>query len=133
MDAQRIAIAKNSLLAAHDGSLSFPEIMGRLIEGGFEGYLIDYRRQAAIYYLPDGDSVMLEMPASAGAVAEVFDQAGVAAQVKWAQANPPDYAYAAFCAHVKALGCAGYLVSFLGRRIVYFGRSAETHVEHFPQ
>jgi len=35
-------------------------------------------------------------------------------------------------AQVKAAGCAGYLVSFLGRRVVYYGRSAETHVEHFP-
>lgn len=133
MDAQRIAIAQDSLRAAYDGSLSFPEIVGSLIGAGFEAYLIDYRRQAATYYLPDGDSVTLEMPVSEGAVAAAFDQAGIAAQIKWAQANPPDYAYTAFCAHVKAQGCAGYLVSFLGRRVVYFGRSAETHVEHFPQ
>jgi hypothetical protein len=33
---------------------------------------------------------------------------------------------------VKALGCAGYLVSFPGRRVVYFGRAAEFHVERFP-
>jgi len=33
----------------------------------------------------------------------------------------------------KAAGCAGYLVSFLGRRVLYFGRSAGTHVEHFPK
>jgi hypothetical protein len=32
-----------------------------------------------------------------------------------------------------AAGCAGYIVSFLGRRVVYFGRTAETHVEHFPK
>lgn len=133
MDAQRIAIAKNSLQAAHDGSLSFPEIVGRLIGAGFEAYLIDYRRHAATYFLPDGDSVTLDMPASEGAVAAAFDQTGIAAQVKWAQANPPGYSYAAFCSHVKALGCAGYLVSFLGRRVLYFGRTAETHVEHFPQ
>lgn len=133
MDAQRIAIAQDSLQAAHDGSLSFPDIVGRLIGAGFEAYLIDYRRQAATYYLPDGDSVTLDMRASQGAVAAAFDQAGIAAQVKWAQANPPDYNYSAFCANVKALGCAGYLVSFLGRRVLYFSRTAETHVEHFPQ
>lgn len=27
----------------------------------------------------------------------------------------------------------GYLVSFLGRRVVYYGSTAEAHVELFPQ
>ena len=133
MDVRRIAIARSCLQAAHDGSLAFPEIVGKLIEAGFEGYLVDYRRRATTYFLPDGDSVVLENPISVEAVAAAFDQPGIAAQVRWAQANPPDYSYAAFCRKVTALGCAGYIVSFLGRRVLYFGRTAETHVESFPQ
>jgi hypothetical protein len=31
-----------------------------------------------------------------------------------------------------AAGCAGYLDSLDGRRVVCFGRSGETHVEHVP-
>jgi hypothetical protein len=73
------------------------------------------------------------MPSSAGAIAGTFGAAGVEKLVRWAQANGPDYSYKAFCERVKAAGCAGYLVSFLGRRVVYFGRTAETHVEHFPK
>jgi hypothetical protein len=34
---------------------------------------------------------------------------------------------------VMAAGCAGYQVSFTGRRAVYYGTTAEVHVEHFPQ
>lgn len=34
---------------------------------------------------------------------------------------------------LMAAGCAGYLVSFLGRRVVYFGRTAEIHIEEFPK
>lgn len=41
--------------------------------------------------------------------------------------------HAAFCERLKAAACAGYLVSFLSRRVVYYGRYAETHVELFPQ
>src|SRR5689334_4769543 len=113
MDAQRLAIAQSCLQAAHDGSLTFPDIVGKLIEAGFEGYLVDYRRRTITYFLPDGDSAVLEAPAPASAepVAAAFDQPGIAAQVKWAQANPPDYSYAAFCRNVTALGCAGYIVS----------------------
>lgn len=133
MDAERINIAEFCLHAAHDGSLSFPEIVGKLIAAGFEGYTVDYRRKTQTYYLPDGDSLMLDMPQSAGRIAAAFDASGVGALVKWAQANGPDYSYRRFCEKVKAAGCAGYLVSFLGRRVVYFGRTAETHVEHFPK
>jgi uncharacterized protein YbcV (DUF1398 family) len=133
MDAERIAVAKACLDAAHDGSLSFPEIIGKLIDAGFEGYAVDYRRNSQIYYLPDGDSVELDLPHSTGAVAAAFDSLGVEALVRWAQANDPDYSYSAFCEKVKDAGCAGYLVSFLGRRVLYYGRTAETHVELFPQ
>lgn len=132
MDAQRTTIAKNCLAASHDGSMAFPEIVGALIGSGFEGYLVDYRRNTTTYYLSDGDGVVLDNPTSEGSVAAPFDEAGIAAQVRWAQSNPPGYSYLAFSANVKALGCAGYLVSFPGRRVVYFGRTAEFHIERFP-
>jgi uncharacterized protein YbcV (DUF1398 family) len=132
MDAERISIAADCLQVSYDGSLSFPEIVGKLIAAGFESYIVDYRRNTRTHYLPDGDSTMLDTPPSDGAVTAEFNAAEVAALVRWAQANGADYSYETFCAKVKAAGCAGYLVSFLGRRVVYFGRSGETHVEHFP-
>jgi len=133
MDAEQISIAKACQDGAHDNSLSFPEFVGKLIAAGFEGYMVDYRRNTQTFYLPDGDSVVLNMQPSAGSVAAAFDAAEVERLVRWAQANPADYSYVAFCEQAEAAGCAGYLVSFLGRRVVYFGRTAETHVEHFPK
>ena len=133
MDAEWISIAKACQEGAHDNSLSFPEFVDKLIAAGFEGYTVDYRRNAQAFYLPDGDSVVLEMHPYAGSVAANFDAAEVERLVRWAQANPADYSYVAFCEKAKAAGCTGYLVSFLGRRVVYFGRTAETHVEHFPK
>lgn len=133
MDAERTDIAKACLDAAHGGSLTFPEIVGKLLDAGFEGYSVDYRRSSQTYYLPAGDNIQLDMPHSGGPVAAAFDSAGVEKLVRWAQENGADYSYAAFCDKVKSAGCAGYLVSFLGRRVVYYGRSAETHVELFPK
>lgn len=133
MDAQHTAIAERCLNAAYDKTMTFPDIVGALIKAGFEGYVVDYRRNTTTYFLADGDNVVLENRPSQHQVAPQFDQPGLAAQIKWAQANPPDYSYAAFCKNVKALGCAGYIVSFLGKRVLYFGRTAETHVEHFPR
>jgi hypothetical protein len=133
MAAERMSVARTCLDAAHDGSLGFPEIVGKLIAAGFEGYAVDYRRNTQTFYLPDGDSAELPMPDSPGPVAAAFDAAEIERLVRWAQANPADYSYAAFSQRARAAGCAGYLVSFLGRRVVYFGRTAETHVELFPQ
>jgi uncharacterized protein YbcV (DUF1398 family) len=132
MNADRTSIAQTCLDAAHDGSLSFPEIIGTLLDAGFEGYAVDYRRNSQTFYLPEGDPIDLAVPPSAGAIAAAFDGARVAALVRWAQANGTDYRYVGFCEQVKAAGCAGYLVSFSGRRVVYYGRTAETHVELFP-
>ncbi len=133
MDAARIAVAERCLSAAEDATLTFPEIVGTLIGAGFEGYTVDYRRNVSTYYLPDGDSVTLDMPAHGGPVAAGFDAEGVAACVREAQANAPGYTYAGFCRKVTARGCAGYMVSFPGARVLYFGRTAETHLELFPR
>lgn len=132
MDAQLQTIAQNCLAASHAGTMTFPEIIGALIGAGFEGYVVDYRRATTTYYRPDGDSVMLDNAPTEGVVAAAFNAGGVEAEVRRAQANGPDYTYTDFCRRVKEHGCAGYIVSFPGRRVVYFGRTAETHVEHFP-
>lgn len=133
MDAEYIAVAQACLGATHDGRLSFPAIVGKLLDAGFEGYSVDYRRNRQTYYLPDGTNVDLEMPRQPGLVAAMFDGDGVERLVRWAQADGPDYSYDSFCEKAVAAGCAGYLVSFLGRRIVYYGRTGETHVELMPR
>jgi uncharacterized protein YbcV (DUF1398 family) len=133
MDAQQRSVAQTCLNAAYEGSMSFPEIVGALRNAGFEGYDVDYRRNTTTYYLPDGGSVVFDNVKTPGAVAARFSSDGVAACVREAQANGPDYTYRRFCEKVKGFGCAGYLVSFLGRRVLYYGRTAETHVELFPR
>jgi uncharacterized protein YbcV (DUF1398 family) len=113
--------------------MTFPQIVGTLMQEGFESYAIDFRRASATYYLPDGDSVVLPTHGGEAPIAAALDTVAVRAAIKEAQQLAPGYTYAGFCAKVMAAGCAGYIVSFTGRRAVYFGRTAETHVEHFPQ
>ncbi len=133
MDPRLTDVAQSCLSAAYDGSLDFPSIVGALIGAGFEGYTVDYRRHTNTYYLPNGQSVELAPPPPGGGGAPSVVPHAVAAAIREAQTQAPGYTYAGFCEKVMAAGCAGYMVSFLGRRVVYFGRSAELHVEHFPQ
>lgn len=132
MDEKQAATARWCLAASYEGTSDFPSIACALMDAGFEGYDVDYRRSTATYFLPSGESVVLPMPKTDGTVAREFRASVVEQAVREAQAKAPGYTYVGFCSKVKAAGCAGYMVSFLGRRVVYFGRSAETHVEHFP-
>lgn len=132
MDAHQTAVAKLCLDGAHDGKMDFPAIVGTLIAAGFEGYTVDFRRQVATYYAPDGSSLELPLPADGEGVAAGFDGDAVKEAIRQAQSGDVGYSYTGFCRTVKVAGCAGYMVSFLGQRVVYFGRTAEMHVEHFP-
>jgi uncharacterized protein YbcV (DUF1398 family) len=84
----------------------------------------------AVPYAPiTGQTLELEMPRTKAPVAERFDGDMVRAAIREAQQMAPGYTYRGFCE--KIVG-AGYLVSLLGKRVVYFGRTGETHTEYFP-
>ncbi len=133
MNTQQQETAERCLRAAHDGTLTFPSIVKTLMDAGFEGYDIDFRRGTARYHLAGDSSTEITGHDLGGPVAERFDPTTVQQAIREAQTNAPGYTYVGFCEKVRAAGCAGYMVSFLGQRVVYFGRTAETHVEHFPK
>jgi uncharacterized protein YbcV (DUF1398 family) len=126
-------IAQTCLDGAENNTMTFPEIVGTLMQAGFESYVIDYRRSTATYFSPDGDSVALPTQHGSSPIAATLDTTAVKSAIKEAQQLVPGYTYVGFCGKVMAAGCAGYIVSFTGRRAVYFGRDAETHVERFPE
>jgi hypothetical protein len=57
MDDHKKAVAKACLDGAEASTMTFPQIVGTLMQEGFEGYAIDFRRELATYYMPDGNSV----------------------------------------------------------------------------
>jgi len=133
VDTRKQAIARQCLEGAESGAMTFPQIVEALMAAEFDGYLIDLRFGQATYYLLEGEGLELPTHRSAISVAAEFNSELVVAAIREAQALVPGYTYKGFCDMVKRAGCAGYLVSFVGRRVLYFGRTAETHVEYFPQ
>lgn len=133
MDEKHFEIAQSCLAAAYDGSMDFPTILHTLQDAGFEGYDVDYRRNSCVYFLANGQSIELKMPLSAGAVAPTFNLAEIQAAIREAQNKAAGYTYLGFSTKVKAAGCAGYKVSLLGKRVLYFGRTADVHIEYFPK
>ena len=133
MNVEQKNCAQICLEAAEANAMTFPEIVGKLMAAGFESYTIDFRRSSAIYYLSSGESVELAFPPDDVAVEAAFDSDALQAAIREAQTLAPGYTYNGFCRKAKRAGCASYLVSFIGRRAVYFGRTGDTHVERFPQ
>ncbi|MCX5516497.1 DUF1398 domain-containing protein [Kaistia algarum] len=132
MENDRTSIAQVCLDGAESNGMGFPQIVGTLDAAGFESYAIDFRRSTATYFTPDGDSIELRTHRTETPVAPAFDVAAIREAIREAQQLVPGYTYKGFCRKAAAAGCAGYIVSFSGRRALYIGRTAETHVEHFP-
>lgn len=132
MDVHKTSVARACLEGAEDNTMTFPQIVATLQSEGLEGYAIDFRRARAAYYMPDGDSVEMPMHKIDVPIAPAFDAMRVQSAIREAQQLVPGYTYLGFCNKVAAAGCAGYIVSFSGRRVLYIGRTAETHVEQFP-
>ena len=125
------SIAEECSLGSEQDRLTFPQVLGKLKEGGIEGYFCDLRRNLKTYYLPDGETVDVPLTDLGVPVAEVFDAAAVDKAVRLSQANA--HTYRQFLEKIMRGGCSGYLVSLPGWRTVYLGRTGETHIEHFPK
>lgn len=125
-------VARATLKGSESGTTTFPENVRDLMEGGFDGYAVDFRRSTRTYYMPDGEALELETERTAVPVAEHFDAAVIKEALREAQAQVPGYTYKGFCAKVAGAGCAGYMVSLPGKRVLYYGRTGETYTEYFP-
>jgi uncharacterized protein YbcV (DUF1398 family) len=132
MNAHLQQIAATCLAGADSGAMTFPAIIGALLEAGFEGYTVDFRAGTVGYHLPSGETVTLAGHRPAAAASPYFDVDTVVACIREAQAGGSGYTYPGFCERVVRAGCVGYVVSFPGRRVVYLGRTGETQTEHFP-
>jgi len=125
-------VARACLEGSEAGTMTFPQNVRMLMEAGLDGYAVDFRRSTRTYYMPGGETVELATEPTPAPVAERFDAAVIRQALREAQSLVPGYTYKGFCAKVAGAGCAGYLVSLLGQRVLYFGRTGETHTEYLP-
>lgn len=132
MEPQWKTIAREVCHAAATGTRDFGQIVGTLIQAGFDGYLVDFRTATQTFYLPDGQSVVVELHRTENPVAASFDAGVILEAIREAQTKAPGYTYLAFGEKVVRAGCAGYLVTFPGKRVLYFGRDGQVHTEYFP-
>jgi uncharacterized protein YbcV (DUF1398 family) len=125
-------VARATLEGSESGATTFPQDVQTLMEAGFDGYAVDFRRSTRTYYMPNGEAIEPKMEPTSAQVAARFDAAVVKEAIREVQALVSGYTYKGFCAKVAGAGCAGYFVSLPGKRVLYYGRTGETHTEYFP-
>jgi uncharacterized protein YbcV (DUF1398 family) len=112
------------------GEIEFPEVVGRLISIGVERYHADYCRREVTYYLSTGETHVAPAENTDEEISYLFDAVAVALAIRQSQRG--EHSYRDFVRKTMAAGCVGYFVQLAGRRVIYFGRNGDCHVEHFP-
>tara|TARA_R110000787_G_scaffold187146_7_gene299064 strand:+ start:8305 stop:8712 length:408 start_codon:yes stop_codon:yes gene_type:complete len=128
MDADVVtSLAKATL----DGSMPFPQIVGKLIAEGVEYYHVDYAAKSFTFYSESGSSITAPLPFEGlPLVSEDFDSKALKAAVLDSQLNSQKFR--AFCERAIRAGVQGYFAFLRGKRVIYLGRQGDQHVEWFP-
>lgn len=120
-----------ALQGSAEGRLTFPEVIGMLAGAGVESYSVDFVGRTDTFYMPDGRTHVEPVTLPAAAVAGEFAGSAVKAAIRDAQADR--IRYPEFVNRVRDAGVAGYRVFLTGRKVIYFGRKGELHIEEFPR
>jgi uncharacterized protein YbcV (DUF1398 family) len=119
------------LAESQAGQLVFPEAVRRLLEAGVESYFCDLARGTETFYLRDGQTHLEKMTLPLSSVAEGFAPSELVAAIRGAQTDT--IRYPEFMKRASAAGVIAYWVFLTGRKVIYFGRKGEFHVEEFPR
>ena len=117
--------------ATLDGSMTFAEIVGRLIETGVEYYHVDYVALQKTFYSATGE--MIKTPITYEnllSIAADFDVDALKVAILDSQQNGQHYKD--FTKRVMSAGVQGYMAFLRGKRVTYWGRGGDSHTEWFP-
>jgi uncharacterized protein YbcV (DUF1398 family) len=118
-------------IATQQGKLTFPQVVKGLLEVGVESYFVDFAALQKTHYLTNGTTHALPMIVEPGPIAAEFDNGGLVTALRGAQADT--VRYPEFVKRAAAAGVIGYWAFLTGKRVIYFGRKGEEHIEEFPK
>jgi uncharacterized protein YbcV (DUF1398 family) len=129
MDSDRIAVLEECVARSFEGTITFPEVVGKLQAIGIERYHADYARHENTYYTSGGDAHVLPMRHPPQPIAAAFSPQAIQAAIRLIRRGK--IGYTEFLRQTMAAGCVGYFVQIAGCRVLYFGRNGEVHAEPF--
>ena len=120
-----------ALAGSQAGKLTFPEVVGMLVNAGVESYFADLLRGQETFYTTDGETHRERMTLPPSKIAADFSQSALVAAIRAAQTD--QIRYPEFVKQATAAGTIGYWAFLAGKKVIYFGRKGEFHVEEFPR
>jgi uncharacterized protein YbcV (DUF1398 family) len=117
--------------ATQQGKMTFPQVVKGLLEAGVESYLVDFATKQKTHYLANGTTHTVPLILDPGPIAEDFNGAELVAAIRGAQADT--VRYPEFVKRSTTAGVIGYWAFLTGKRVTYFGRKGEQHIEEFPK
>lgn len=126
-----VQIIESAVLGSFNGTVIFPEIVGRLTAEGTEWYSANLLFGVSTHYAADGGHHQMPWPVCRDLkVAALFDGSAVEAAIRASQRG--EIRYTEFLERIAAAGVVYYTVHLQGRKALYFGRHGDFHVEPFP-
>lgn len=110
--------------------VSFPQLVEQLNSLGVESYHVDYIRKEEVVYTKSSETCVVNLEVVLPPISETFSASDVAAAVKSSQTE--GQRYDVFADRVCRAGCTGYIAFLEGKRVVYYGRLGDQHIEYFP-
>ncbi len=128
MNTEIIAQTARKTLA---GTLSFPEVVGRLLAAGVEYYHVDYVALRKTFYSADGNVAVTPINYEGlPPVALEFSIENLRANILDSQRN--GQSYREFTRRAMEAGVQGYFAFLRGQLVTYLGRQGDQHTEWFP-
>ena len=118
------------LAESQAGQLTFPEVVRRLLDAGVESYFCDLASTQETFYARDGKTHVEKMTLPPGPIAHEFSPSELVAAIRAAQADT--IRYPEFVERSRAAGVIAYWSFLTGKKVMYFGRKGEFHIEEFP-
>lgn len=124
-------LINEAVAATLDGSLPFPEVVGKLIAAGVEYYHVDYVGLKKTFTDGAGAQVVTGIPVEKlPAVAPELDVEALRANIRDSQQH--GQSWRDFSVRAMKAGVQGYFAFLRGKRVTYFGRTGDEHTEWFP-
>ena len=128
MDSKIVAEAARATL---DGSIPFPEVVRRLLETGVEYYHVDYVALQKTYYSASGE--VIKAPINYEGLPSVAIELNVEAlRAAIVDSQQNGQHYYDFTKRAMSAGVQGYIAFLRGKRVTYWGRGGDQHIEWFP-
>jgi uncharacterized protein YbcV (DUF1398 family) len=112
------------------GQLIFPEVVRKLTGAGVESYFVDLATGNETFYTTDGQTHVEQMTLPRDPISADFSCPELIAAIRGAQGDT--VRYPEFMKRSAAAGVIAYWAFLTGRKVIYFGRKGEFHIEVFP-